>query len=186
VTSVRREFLTPRELTERELAVWLGVSQQAVHAWKTKGCPQAEKTRGRTTLYTLADVVAWLVERGKEEERAIAGKGKSRQAEIDLRMSELDLAERELEISEKARQVVPVGDVRRAAEEEAGRVVAVLEQTPLQDAPLVSERTQASLEDARAVLEMVVRRQRLRLAAMREEEDEEDGEPDALALEATA
>jgi phage terminase Nu1 subunit (DNA packaging protein) len=104
---------TPRLLTREDLAIAFRVSPLRITKWQGAGLPvKIRGTRGRASLYDLADVIAWRLQSeitrlglnngaavNLETERARLARAQSERAELDLEV--------------KRGQVLDAGDVER-------------------------------------------------------------------------
>jgi hypothetical protein len=117
---------------------------------------------------TLASAVHWLRERAAQERPKIgASEANDRRAAAEAHLAELRLA-RELAL------VVPADEARQCAEEEIGRVRAIVAQIPSTHAPLIAKRLNCSHREAAAVLRELAELVATDLAAPDDDPAEED------------
>ena len=90
-----------KEVTQKEMAEFLGVGQPAVLAYRKDGCPARQS--GRNWLYDTGEVVEWLKDRARKsaeapeaaEERARLLRAQAELKEMDIAVRRGDLVERE-------------------------------------------------------------------------------------------
>lgn len=148
----------PEPLQGRALAALLGVDPTEVTKWKSQGCPHTPDGR-----WVVSEVVRWLRAREKSAERMRADEADERRKAAEAQLAELKLAR-------ERGEVVPVPDVQRQAEDEAGRVRGVIATIPTEDAPSLAAALGCSMREASAWLRGQSDRILMRLATAEEEE----------------
>lgn len=155
------------ELTQKELALRLGITTRAVRDLHAHGIPRLPNGK-----YPWPDARHWYVRFKQDERERRKGSGE----ELDLRRelarkTAAQADEAELRLAERRRELIHIRDIERLVREPLEQVDAGLRNAPSRYAPELAELAGISIAKAMQFLEQIMERVRTDLREIRHGRD---------------